>query len=79
MSTSIGEAINVVAVFDSGVRPVKFKWKGRVYPVEEITYRWSTREGAAAMLHFSVTDGSTLFELVYNTSTTRWRLERVEA
>lgn len=78
MSTEIGEAINVVAVFDSGIKPVKFKWKGVVYPVREITYTWRTNRGAASIVHFSVTDGATLYEITYNASTMRWTLEQVE-
>lgn len=87
MATEIGEAIKVMAVFDKGgrggqggreVRPVKFRWNDRVYPVKEITYTWTTREGSASVLHFAVTDGATLFELSYNLSTMRWALEQVE-
>ncbi|MFQ5329416.1 MAG: hypothetical protein ACE5D4_05430 [Thermodesulfobacteriota bacterium] len=64
---------------ESGVRPVKFRWRGRLYPVDEITYTWRTREGNADIVHFSVTDGATLYELAYNLSTMGWSLEQVEA
>ncbi len=73
------EPIKVIAVFDNGVRPVKFRWNGRVYPVKEITYTWRTRHGHTSIVHFSVTDGTTLFELSYNPSTMVWRIEQVEA
>ena len=83
MTTEIGEPIKVMAVFDGvgqgGVRPVKFRWRGRVYPVCEVTYTWRTREGSAAVIHFSVTDGATLYELAYNLSTMGWSLEQVDA
>ena len=78
MVTAIGEAVKVVAVFDRGMRPVKFQWRERVYAVEEITYTWRTREGAAAIIHFSVTDGATLYELAYNQSTMGWSLEQAD-
>lgn len=78
-TTVIKEPINVIAVFDSGLRPVKFKWKGKIYPISEITYRWSSREGSSTIVHFSVTDGATLYELAYNTATMKWILERTEA
>ncbi len=78
-TTEIRDNIKVMAVFDRGIRPVKFRWNDRVYPVEEITYTWKTRLGSAVIVHFSVTDGSSLFELSYNTSTMRWALEEVEA
>jgi len=79
MSVTIKDPIEVVAVFDRGLRPVKFRWRGRVHAISEITYRWSSREGAASVLHFSVTDGAALYELACNTSTLRWTIERVEA
>ncbi len=76
--TDINKKVEVAAVFSGGVRPVKFRWNGRVYPVEEITYTWRTRDGEASLVHFSVTDGATLYELVYNQSTMEWSLENVE-
>ncbi len=78
MSEKIGETINVVAVFDPALRPAKFKWKGRVYPVKEITYTWTSKEGSASFTHFSVTDGASLYELAYSHSAMKWTLEGVE-
>ncbi len=78
MATEIREPIKVMAVFDKGIRPVKFRWNDRVYPVKQITYTWKTRVGSAAVIHFAVTDGSTLFELTYNLSTMKWALEQVD-
>lgn len=75
----IKEPIKVVAVFDTdGMKPAKFKWKGRVYPVKEITYTWKSKEGAVTFIHFSVSDGSSMYELSYNKSTMGWLLESVE-
>ncbi|MBE9528518.1 MAG: hypothetical protein IME99_04695 [Proteobacteria bacterium] len=91
MTTEIKESIKVMAIFDSGgsggsdgsgdsgVKPVRFKWRGRVYPVKEITYRWHSNLGAAPLIHFSVSDGATLFEITYNKSTLGWAIENVEA
>ena len=79
MATDIGEKIKVMAVFEKGVRPVKFKWRGRVYPVKEITYTWASKEGEAPIIHFSVTDGATLFELAYNQNELERTLNKVDA
>ncbi|MBI1912782.1 MAG: hypothetical protein HYS21_12375 [Deltaproteobacteria bacterium] len=73
---TIKESIKVVAVFDNGIKPAKFKWKNRVYKVEEIAYTWVSRDGSQNIIHFSVTDGATLFELAYNQSTMKWSLEQ---
>lgn len=78
MATQLKDDIKVIAVFDNGLKPAKFKWRGRVYPVKEITYTWATMEGSAGIVHFSVTDGATLFELAYNKSTMKWSLEETE-
>lgn len=78
MSTIIREPVKVVAVFDSGVKPAKFKWRGRTYPVKEITYTWTSKEGNTPIMHFSVTDGASLFELAYNPSTLDWSVEEVD-
>ena len=78
MSTGIGEPVKVMAIFDRTLRPVKFRWRDRVHVVKEITHTWNTKEGGEARIHFSVTDGATLFELTYNRSTLKWSLERVE-
>ncbi|MBI5492265.1 MAG: hypothetical protein HY893_04955 [Deltaproteobacteria bacterium] len=79
MSTVLKEPIKVIAVFDNGVKPVKFKWKGRVYPVKEITYAWTSKEGDSRIMHFSVSDGAALYEITYDSSALKWSLEGVQA
>jgi len=76
-TTIIREPIEVIALFDDGIKPLRFRWKGAVYRVKEITFTWSTMSGAAVILHFSAYDGATLYELTYNTATLRWTLEGV--
>lgn len=78
MAESIKEDIKVIAVFDKGVKPVKFRWRGRLFQITEVTHTWSSREGSSPILHFSVTDGASLFELAYNRSSMRWSIEASE-
>lgn len=78
MAESIREGIKVIAVFDRGVTPVKFRWRGRLYAIKEVTHSWSTKEGASSILHFSVTDGATLFELAYDRASLVWSIEACE-
>ncbi len=84
MSTLIGDPVRVAVIFDrgaggiEGLRPVKFSWRSRDFTIEEITYSWETREGAMKIAHFSVTDGTGLYELAYNQSTMQWTLENIE-
>lgn len=81
MVAVVGEPVGVVAVFDRGIRPARFRWRGRTYRVSSVTYRWSTTEGRKKKVHFSVTEtgGSGLFELAYDTETMSWTLEKVDS
>ena len=77
----VGEAIDVLVSFGMPyrIKPVKFKWSGRSIAVKEITYTWKSKEGLKDIYHFSITDGGTLFELSFDTSSLLWRLESLEA
>lgn len=77
----IGETISVIALFGLPykIKPIKFKWSGRLLSVRDITYSWKTREGEGNIYHFSVSDGKTLYELSFNAASLIWRLENLEA
>ena len=77
----IGEPIRVAAVFEPGrpVRPVWFDWQRRKHTVTRVTYCWQGRAGEHTLLYFAVSDGSDLFELVYDTVDQGWTLDGVEA
>ena len=59
----ISEPIGVLAACSGGqMRPLRFRWKGRDYPVEAINGRWIDRGGAGYSLHYSVqADGQTYY------------------
>ena len=63
------EPIRLAAIFTPGqqIRPVWFDWRRRQHRVLETTYSWQERVEDTVLLHFSVTDGDTLYDLVYNT------------
>jgi hypothetical protein len=77
----IGETISVVASFDLPykIRPVRFRWNGKLFEVKDITYAWQTKEGRNRIYHFSISNGKTLYELSFDTSSLLWRLEKLEA
>ena len=77
----INEFIAVLALFDPSckVRPLRFRWSGRVVKVEEVTYMWKSREDRNDIYHFSLTGGGGLYELSYNTGSLLWRIEHLEA
>jgi hypothetical protein len=77
----IQETISVVASFGMPykIKPVKFRWNGKLFEVKDITYEWQTKEGQTGIYHFSISDGKTLYELRFDTASLVWRLERLEA
>ncbi len=78
MAEEIREIVKVLVIFDAGIRPIKFRWRGKVYPVKDVTHSWKSKDGGVQLMHFAVTDGGALYELSYNPSTSRWLLESVE-
>ena len=77
---AVGEYIFVIAAFGRSIRlkPLRFTWSDRQVDIKEVTYEWTTSEGTSRLLHFSVTDGNTLYELSFNTDSILWKLEGVE-
>ncbi len=76
----IGERVFVIAAFGRSIKlkPLRFTWSNRQINIKDVTYEWTTSEGSSKLLHFSVTDGNTLYELSFNTNSISWRLEGVE-
>jgi hypothetical protein len=76
----VGETISVIASFGRShrIKPVRFNWSGRLFEIKEITYAWKTKEGKKNIYHFSVTDGRSLYELIFDMDSLIWRLENLE-
>jgi hypothetical protein len=81
MLQTVREYIRVAVIFGPGKRlmPVWFDWNRRKHQVREVTYHWRHRTGDDLILHYSVSDGAALYELVYNTAEQVWVLESVDA
>lgn len=79
--TYIGESISVIVSFDrlNRIKPLRFKWSGRLYNIKEITYTWKTKTGQKDIYHFSVTDGASIYEISFDTTSLIWRLENIDA
>jgi len=80
MTMDIGETISVIASFGLPykIRPLRFKWSGKLFEVKDITYAWQTKEGQTRIYHFSISDGKTLYELSFDTTSLLWRIEKLE-
>ncbi len=81
MLQRIREHIRVAVVFGPGptIRPVWFDWRRQKHSVREVTYHWRHRAGNDLILHYAVTDGTALYELIYNATEQLWILESVDA
>lgn len=75
------EPLRVATIFSPGqaIRPVWFEWRRKKRCVRETTYTWQEKTGQVLLLHYCVTDGETLYELVYDTSGQNWFLTGIEA
>ena len=62
----------------SQVRPVWFRWRGRTVRVQKVTFRWCSMQGRERLSHFSVTDGTNLFELTFHAQGLTWRLTKAD-
>lgn len=76
----VAQQVKVAAVFAPGsrIKPVWFEWNRRKHAITETTYFWRDRVGDVTHLHFAVTDGSSLYELSFNTRDQNWTLDAVE-
>ena len=76
----VAESVKVAAIIAPGsrIKPVWFEWRRQKHAVTELSYFWKDHEGDAARLHFAVSDGCNLFELIFNLSDQNWTLEGVE-
>jgi hypothetical protein len=78
MFESLNDPVDVLTAFvDGGMKPIRFRWKGRVIRVRKVTGQWNRRDGQAVLRFFAVqgpTDES--YELCYDARGPKWILSR---
>lgn len=76
---SIGDPVEVIVLFRHGkIQPIKFRWKDRVYKIVRVNGEWFSEQGEIRHRHFSVmAEGPDIYEIVYNTFSSVWELNRV--
>jgi hypothetical protein len=80
MEEDIHEPASVLSVFDAdrrSARPIRIKWRNRVYPVREIGMHYTKVVGGVLHHIYSIVSGSTLLVLHLNTKTLFWTVEKV--
>ena len=79
MYQDMDEPVEVVVVFQNNrMRPSRFRWKGQVYKISEVTGDWKTDVGAYRIRHFAVVDNSSnFFQLSYDERKTNWIISKI--
>jgi hypothetical protein len=78
MFETLNDPVDVLTAFvDGRVRPLRFRWQGRVVRVRRVTGEWTRREGASLMKYYAVEGtGAETYELCYDPRGPRWLLSR---
>ena len=78
MLESLNDAVDVLSVIQEGtLRPLRFRWHGRVIRVRKVTGRWTRREGQSVLQYFAIEgQGPETYELFYDPRGPRWVLSR---
>ncbi|HVP14043.1 MAG TPA: hypothetical protein VMS88_00785 [Terriglobales bacterium] len=75
---SLNDAVDVLTVFAEGkLRPLRFRWQGRVVRVRRVSGEWSRREGQTLLRYYAVESASReSYELCFDPRGPRWTLAR---
>ena len=79
MFEALDDPVDVLTAFvDGSMRPIRFRWKGRVVRVRRVTGQWHRREGQAVLRFFAVQGANgDSYELRFDARGPRWALTRV--
>lgn len=71
------QPVRIAVVYEPGKKPkpVWFELNRRQHKVTETTYFWKDRIGDTTRLHFAVSDGEALYELIFDPSEQSWTVE----
>jgi hypothetical protein len=79
MYQEVEEPIDVIAVFEKGrMRPLRFRWKNRVYKIQKVTGDWHSDVGRYRLRHFAVVDqAANYFQLSFDQYDAAWSLTKI--
>ena len=71
-----GKAVRIAVLFEPGkkAQPVWFELNHRQHRIKESTYHWQDLVGERQLLFYAVTDGESLFELVFDPADQSWTI-----
>ena len=74
----LNENIQVIASFSGGkAYPQEFTWNNHSYKITEITYNWQERKGSEIIHYFSVSTGTDLYQISFNSGSLGWRIDKI--
>ncbi len=78
MFETLREPVDVLTAFIEGrMKPLRFRWRGRVIPIRRVNGHWTRREGQTLMRCFSVEGpAGESYELSYDPRGPGWMLTR---
>jgi hypothetical protein len=78
MFESLSDPVDVLTAFTDGrLRPLRFRWQGRIVRVAEVRGEWVRREGQTVLRFFAVDGGKgESYELCFDPRGPRWTLSR---
>jgi hypothetical protein len=73
---SKSDPIRIAVIYEPRKRfpPVWFELNRKEHKVVKTTYHWRDKIGEAYYLHYTVTDGDMLYELIFNPHDQTWTL-----
>lgn len=69
-----GKPVRIAVLFEPGKKaaPVWFELNRCQHRVRQTTYHWQDRVGDRQLLHYAVSDGEALYELVFDPADQSW-------
>jgi hypothetical protein len=78
MFESLSDPVDVITAFvDGTMRPLRFRWQGRVVRVKRVTGEWNRREGQTVLRYYALESAAAeTYELCFDPRGPRWILSR---
>ncbi len=78
MYQTIDEGISVIGIFERGkFMPKKFKWRDRIFPIDQLCSVHDFKDGAVKKRRFSIQSGPTIYLIEFNRDRETWTLQQI--
>ncbi len=78
MDVEINESVEVACFFSKGqIKPLFFRWRNKLYKIQEIVFQFSKKIGLEKVFYFSVETEVNACQLEFNSEKQTWKLLKV--